>query len=345
MIIKISDFNLRHRNTLRMDVTCSTYVEYDNPTDLHSIMSELQGQRWIHIGAGSNLLFIGNYEGTVLSSKILDVEMKHAGSGDVTIRVGAGVEMDALAEQTCSAGLWGLENLSGIPGEAGAAAVQNVGAYGVEACQVIESIECYDTVERRFVIFQPERCDYGYRTSLFKQSSTKGRFVITHVVFRLSSNPNPRLDYGHLRERLNSNADITPSEVRKAIITMRNEKLPDVTEVGSAGSFFKNPVITLDEYSALLTRVESVTGKDIIPPHYNVDNDMIKIPAAWLIEKSGLKGFRMEGAATWSRQPLVIVNISGNATPREIVALENKIVETVRDTFGITLSPEVEHVM
>ncbi len=345
MINETDDFNLRHLNTFRMDIACSRFIEYDTPADLPYLSHRISGSRWMHIGGGSNLLFLGDYEGTILHSRILDVDMKPFPDSDkILVKAGAGVEMDALVDQTCSAGLWGLENLSGIPGEVGASAVQNVGAYGIEACDVIEKIDCYDTVGDKFVSFFPDECDYGYRNSMFKTPALKCRYIVTHVTYRLSRNPRLVLDYGHLRSRLNTELEITPNMIRGIILDMRSEKLPDVSIVGSAGSFFKNPVLSATEYSELLEKIRLKLGNsEIIPPHFQ-QGENVKIPAAWLIEKSGLKGYSQGNVATWALQPLVIVNKTGKARPEEITALEKKIIETVHSDFGITLAPEVEHV-
>lgn len=345
MITTLSDFNIRRYNTFGMDVSCREWIEYSSASDLPGLIADLKSRElpYMSIGAGSNLLFCGDYPGALLHSRILDIETSSDNPGVTLVRAGAGIEMDALIEQTASAGLWGLENLSGIPGEVGASAVQNVGAYGVEACDVIDLVECYDTVENRFVNFKASECGYGYRESRFKTLPDKGRYIVTYVTFRLSSTPRPVLDYGHLKARLIEGAPITPMAVREAVITMRNEKLPSVLTTGSAGSFFKNPVLTAEEYEALTKRATELLGDACKIPHYKLE-DRFKVPAAWLIEQSGLKGYQKEGAATWNNQPLVIVNASGEASPEEIIALENHVIDSVDSKFGVRLHPEVEHV-
>lgn len=344
MITELEDFNIKAYNTFGMDVKCRKWIEYTDASDLPSIVASLEGQRFMAIGAGSNLLFTGDYDGALLHSRILDLEIIHT-PGDDTCRIiaGAGITMDELISQTVNSGLWGLENLSGIPGEVGSSAVQNVGAYGVEAKDVIESVRCYDIREKKFVEFSNSELDYGYRSSVFKTVPAKGRYIITHVVFRLSSAPRPVLDYGHVRNHIPQDADITPSLLRQVIMQMREEKLPDVETVGSAGSFFKNPIISCGEYDELLRRINAELGEGICPPHFEL-NGCFKIPAAWLIDKAGLKGITMGNAATWATQPLVIVNATGNAAPDEIISLENFIIETIDNKFGIRLSPEVEHI-
>lgn len=343
MITRVQQFSLRPFNTFRMDVKCGEWIEYTSPHDLPSIFASLGHQRHKHIGAGSNLLFLGDYSGVVLHSRILDLEFIQDKDSDcVLVRSGAGVEMDSLIEKCTVSGLWGAENLSGIPGEVGAAAVQNVGAYGVEAADIIRTVECYDTMSNRFVSFAVDDCSYGYRESMFKRPENQGRYVVTYVTLALNRKPHPKLDYGNLKEQLKDIAIFLPMDVRKAVIGIRDEKLPSVAEVGSAGSFFKNPVISADELRSLTEEANRANLGDV--PYYNMDGNF-KVPAAWLIDKAGLKGIRNENAGLWHRQPLVIANLSGRATPDEIVELESQIRHTVKSRFGIELEPEVEHII
>lgn len=341
MIITLDNFNLQPNNTFRMNVTCRNWTEFTSPEDLPAIFSTLGSAPWKCVGACSNILFTADYSGTLLHSAIMDMTMETANDGSVIVRAGSGIEMDALIAQTASAGLWGLENLSGIPGEVGAAAVQNVGAYGVEAKDAIVRVECFDTKERCMVTFGVEECNYGYRTSRFKTVPDKGRYVITHVTFRLSSSPAPVLDYGHVKSRLKEDQAITPLVMRETIMAMRSEKLPEVDKVGSAGSYFKNPVLDNASFDNLLRRCEEEQLAN--PPFFEV-NEGIKVPAAWLIDKSGLKGVAKGEASTWQQQPLVIVNTRGKAAPADIIALEHHIIDTVQQKFGVTLVPEVEKV-
>lgn len=343
MVIKLDNYNIRQHNTFRMNVACREWIEYTEPSDLPAIVAELGQRRFMHVGAGSNLLFLDDFDGALLHSRILDVETSFGDNGEVLVRAGSGVVLDDLIAQTVAAGLWGLENLSGIPGEVGSSAVQNVGAYGLEAKDVITKVECYDIAERRFREFSGDECRFAYRYSMFKSPEVKGRYIITFVTYRLTSRRRPVLDYGHLRSIIDDADSVTSLELREAIIEMRDGKLPAVEKVGSAGSFFKNPIIQAEHYTSLLKRIHSTLGADVEPPHF-VMPDGIKVPAAWLIDKSGLKGATSGGAAVWSKQPLVIVNASGNATPEDILNLENHVIATVDKNFGITLSPEVEHI-
>lgn len=299
-----------------------------------------------HIGGGSNLLFTGDFPGTVLHSAIRHIDVISDSADEVLVRVGAGVEFDKLCEWAAGRSLWGPENLSHIPGEAGAAAVQNIGAYGVEAKDIIREVRAFDLVSRKFLTFSVEECNYGYRDSFFKSPEGKDRYIITGIVFAFRHNGSPILEYGNLRETLLSRCPCpTPSDVRETIISIRRTKLPEVGEVGSAGSFFKNPVVSREVFG----NVVRVSGRDEASvPHYPVPGPggepWVKIPAAWLIDQCGWKGAVRGGAGVWPSQPLVIINASGEASPEEILALEECIRMSVSDRFGIVLSPEVEHI-
>lgn len=346
MLTTFHDYPLRERNTFRMKVCCRSFIEYDAEEDLLAMDFSSLPSPIKHIGAGSNLLFTGDFPGTVLHSAIRHIEVVPGSSDEVLVKVGAGVVFDALCEWAAGHGLWGPENLSHIPGEAGAAAVQNIGAYGVEAKDIIREVRAFDTVSRRFITFSVQDCRYGYRDSIFKAPGTKDRYIITAVLFAFRRNGTPVLEYSNLRQTLSGlGPNPTPSGVRQAIISIRKTKLPEVSEVGSAGSFFKNPVVS----TGIFRHVASVCGcgEDCIP-HYRVSGPdgepMVKIPAAWLIDQCGWKGTLRRGAGVWHLQPLVLVNASGEATPEDIIALEESIVRSVRERFGIILSPEVEHI-
>lgn len=339
MITSLLNYDLTPHNTFAMRVKCDRWVVYDSAGDLREIFGLLPtATPWIHLGAGSNVLFLGDYPGMVLHSGIRGMEFADRDDGCPTVRVGAGETLDDVIAECCRRGLWGLENLSGIPGEAGASAVQNVGAYGVEAADVIERIEAFDTRDLQMVEFSPAECAYGYRDSMFKHPGVKGRYIITSVTYRLSSRPAPRIDYPALRERLTA-VPATPAEVREAVIAVRDSKLPDPVHVPSAGSFFKNPVVT----PAIYEHVGRMADPGVKMPGYGADGG-VKIPAAWLIDSCGWKGRTLGGAAVWHLQPLVIVNPARTASPGDVVALETAIIDSVYARYGIRLTPEVEHI-
>lgn len=379
--------DLTGMNTFGMKVKARCFMEYDSVADLVDIEFGELARPVLHIGGGSNLLFTDDFKGTVLHSKIdfieildkcqctpADASSEGDGSSDtVQVSVGAGVVFDDFCAWAAKEGLWGVENLSYIPGEVGASAVQNIGAYGVEVKDVIRTVYCYDTVEEAFVHFDVSECGYGYRDSVFKRPEYKGRYIVTHVVFNLSRVPRPRLDYGHMAERvteaMTGTDNMTPALIRKVIIKIRKEKLPEPSVMGSAGSFFKNPVVSAEHFARIEAAAKAEFGEDYKVPHYVVPADchsipeiptcpsaegscvevgekqnLIKIPAAWMIEQCGWKGRRSGGAAVYDKQPLVIVNYTGEAFPEEIIGLERRIVESVRKKFGVELHPEVEHI-
>ena len=316
-----------------MKVSCALYLEAEAEEELLTLDWASLPEPVMVLGGGSNLLFTKDFPGTVL----------HVGIGGITrhaddrVTCGAGVVFDEFCAWATKEGLWGPENLSLIPGECGASAVQNIGAYGVEAKDILADIRAYDRQEGRFVHIDPATCAYGYRTSRFK-TEWKGRYVITAVTYRLSQAPKPVLDYGGIRKALSCHSErseesLTPEIIRETIIGIRREKLPDPAETGSAGSFFCNPVVPKEVF-------EGIEGN---PPHYEVEGG-IKIPAAWLIEQCGFKGARNGGAQVYPKQPLVIVNATGEASPQEIIGLEQQVIDAVKAKFGITLHPEVEHV-
>ena len=374
--------DLTKMNTFGMKVKARCFIEYDSVADLVDIEFEELARPVLHIGGGSNLLFTDDFKGTVLHSKIDFIEIldkchsipeapAFAGSGtpypgvgkcllhtngtlstdfkpsnEVLVSVGAGVVFDDFCAWAAKEGLWGVENLSYIPGEVGASAVQNIGAYGVEVKDVIRRVYCYDTVEEEFVNFSVEECGYGYRDSIFKDPEVKGRYIVTHVVFALSRVPQPKLEYGHLKDAFAevASSSLTPDLIRKTIIKIRKEKLPEPSVKGSAGSFFKNPVISVADFQRIEAAAKAEMGADYMVPHYDLPDGTVKVPAAWMIEQCGWKGKRSGGAAVWDKQPLVIVNHTGEAYPEEIVGLEKRIIASVRTKFGVELSPEVEHI-
>ena len=329
-------------NTFGMKVKARCFIEYDSVADLVDIEFEELARPVLHIGGGSNLLFTDDFKGTVLHSKINFIEEIGSEGDMVLVSVGAGVIFDDFCDWAAKEGLWGVENLSYIPGEVGASAVQNIGAYGVEVKDVIHKVYCYDTVEEEFVSFDVDECEYGYRDSAFKDPELKGRYIVTHVVFALSREAQPQLEYAHLREAVGENA--TVAQIRKTIIKIRKEKLPEPSVMGSAGSFFKNPVISAEHFKQIETAARAELGAEYKVPHYDLPDGTVKVPAAWMIEQCGWKGKRSGGAAVYDKQPLVIVNYTGEAFPEEIIGLERRIMDSIKRKFNIDLHPEVEHI-
>ena len=344
------DYDLSAHNTFGMKVRCALFIDITAEEELAALDFSSLPQPVFVMGGGSNLLFSGDFPGTVLHVGITGMGAEDDNTLELTL--GAGVVFDDFCAWAAAEGLWGPENLSLIPGEAGASAVQNIGAYGVEAKDIITGIRAWDRLEGRFVDIDPADCAYGYRTSRFKKE-WKGRFIITAVSYRLSRTPQPKLDYGGVRKALEvrfseteaeptaSMENLSPQDIRDTIIAIRRQKLPDPEEVGSAGSFFCNPVVPEMHFRRIVAVAQETNGPDYAVPHYVVDGG-IKVPAAWMIEQCGFKGMRLGGAQVYPKQPLVIVNATGAATPAEVIALRDRVIDTVRKRYGVTLHPEVE---
>ncbi len=313
-------------NTFGIEARASRYVDYHSEEELIGLVPSLQGTPYIHIGGGSNLLFTKDYDGTVLHSCISGISV----DGNC-IRVGAGMIWDEFVEWTVENGWCGLENLSLIPGEVGASAVQNIGAYGVEAKDYIQKVECVDLRTGERCVFTKSECCYSYRQSIFK-NELKGCYAVTYVTYLLNKEYTPRLEYGNIRSNLPEDVEITPRVVRDAIISIRNQKLPDPKVQGNAGSFFMNPVVSREKFLEIQKDYPQM-------PFYEVDGG-VKIPAGWLIEQCGWKGKSLGRAAVHSRQALVLINIGG-ADGKDILALSDAVRNSVSVRFGIDIKPEV----
>ncbi len=332
-------------NTFGMKARAACLAEYYSVDELDAISRRDDlPQPLKSIGGGSNILLTGDFPGTILHSKIRFIET-YGDDEIVSARVGAGVPWDEFCEWSAKRDLWGPENLSMIPGDTGAAAVQNIGAYGTEIADITATVECYDLMSHKMMAFKKEDCRYAYRDSFFKSDEGR-RYVVTAVTFILKRGYSPVLEYGDIKDRIIKTCgafvvygnSLTPGLVRRCIMDTRREKLPDTKERGNAGSFFRNPYVTKEKLDSL-QRENPSAGI----PHYDLPDGSVKIPAAWLIDRCGWKGKHEGGAAVWEMQPLVLVNASGCATAEDVLALEEKIKASVRERFGIELIPEVEH--
>lgn len=312
-------------------------MEYENEEELLKILRDeyFQESLSLHIGSGSNLLFVGDYSGIILHSAIRGITVEKETNEYVYLRIGAAELWDDVVAYAVEHRLGGIENLSLIPGETGAAAVQNIGAYGVELKDVIETVEAYNQLDITKRIFSKEDCAYGYRTSYFKNEQTDPH-IITYINIRLSKQPSFSLEYGNLKEQLKAYAEINLSAIREAVIAVRRSKLPDTDELGNAGSFFMNPVISLNHFNDLKDKYGEI-------PHYIVSDTEIKIPAGWLIEQCGFKGKSHGAVGVYEKQALIIVNLGG-ATGDEIALVAESIREAVRQEYGVELIPEVKYV-
>lgn len=331
----ISNYNLKGHNTFGIDVSCRRYIEFCTVDELIHVLDGLTiADRPIFvIGGGSNVLFTKDYDGTVLHSAIRGHHVVRV-DGNMYLRCGSGEVWDDVVRLCVSNGLYGAENLSLIPGEVGASAVQNIGAYGVEAKDIIYKVEAVDVTTGELCEFMNEDCGYSYRWSRFK-GEWHGRYIIIYVTYKLQDTFVPHLDYGNVRDVLGRKGIQTPTaaQLRDTIIEIRREKLPDPAVEGNAGSFFTNPIITRQVYERLLKEFENV-------PHYPVDEGHVKIPAGWMIEQCGWKGKALGRAGVHSRQALVLVN-HGGADGSEILRLCDTIKADVADKFGIEINPEV----
>lgn len=327
-----------HHNTFGMDVKASLFVEYESVAELQSVLSDkdvIAGNR-LHIGGGSNLLFKGDYAGTVLHSAVRGYEVVAENEREIEVRVGAGEVWDDFVAYTVRNNWYGAENLSLIPGEVGASAVQNIGAYGVEAKDLIVSVETVEVETGRERVFTREECRYAYRESIFKQE-LKGKYIVTYVTYRLSKLPVFHTEYGNVRGELEKQGGgMTLENVRKVIIAVREAKLPDPRVQGNAGSFFMNPIVSRKRFETIRQQYPDV-------PHYEVAGNRVKIPAAWMIDRCGWKGKQMGRVGVHSKQALVLVNCGG-ATGEEVIALAGRIQESVFQKFGIAISPEVNFI-
>jgi UDP-N-acetylmuramate dehydrogenase len=331
------NYSLLKHNTFGLDVKTRYFVEYETEADLQKLLNDefFFSQRFWHIGQGSNLLFLGDFDGIIVHSAIQGIEKIKEDEHSVWLKAGAGNDWDSFVAYCVEKGWRGLENLSLIPGEIGASAVQNIGAYGAEVSERIEEVHAHslETGEKR--VFSNPECDYSYRNSFFKKPENRGKFYITHVVFKLSKYPEFRLDYGNIREHL-AGKPVSLQTVREAVIAVRKSKLPDPKKTGNAGSFFMNPYVSMNHFRQLKKLYSDI-------PHYPVDEEKMKIPAAWLIEQCGMKGKTFGGAAVHEKHALIIIN-KNQATGREIASLAEEISKAVKEKFDVELQPEVNYI-
>lgn len=324
--------SMRHKiyNTFGLEVYADRYVEFGSTEELRGMLEELRKEKMYVVGGGANLVFSGDYHGTIVHSAIKGIEETDQADGSVLVRVGSGENWDAFCAEMAKRELYGVENLAYIPGEVGASAIQNVGAYGIEACDVIEKVETVEVASGDVRIFDVKECEYGYRSSIFKHQLA-GKYIVTHVTYRLRRNGTVNTSYKPLSEMFGGKSDITPQQVRDAVIEIRRSKLPEVEEIGSAGSFFMNPVVPREKYEELAAQYPAM-------PHFLTEKG-VKIPAAWLIDQCGLKGYRHGNAGVYVKQPLVLVNLGG-ATAADVLAVAEHVTETVKEKFGIELHKE-----
>ena len=328
-------YSLLSHNTFGIDVSAACFLEYASVDELRGLIgSGRVTSPYLHIGGGSNLLFTKDYEGTILHSRIGGVEIVAETDDDIVVRVGAGVVWDDFVDYCVHRHWYGVENLSLIPGEVGASAVQNIGAYGVEVKDLIVRVETLN-IEGKEHVYDVTECGYSYRDSIFKRPENKSVFV-TYVSFRLSKKEHYTLDYGTIRRELEKYPGVTLDVVRRVIIAIREEKLPDPRVMGNAGSFFMNPIVGREQFEALQAEYPQM-------PFYEIDTDRVKIPAGWMIDQCGWKGKALGPAAVHDKQALVLVN-RGGAKGADVIALSDAVRASVRAKFGIDIHPEVNFI-
>ena len=331
MLKNLSNYSLKQHNTFGIEAKCAQFVEYSSEAEAKEVAELLRNTRvpYIIIGGGSNLLLTRDYEGIVVHSACKGIE-RHGNR----LVCGSGEVFDDVVAQSIEMGLYGAENLSLIPGDVGASAVQNIGAYGAEAKDLIRSIRAIEIATGNVCVIEKAECEYGYRQSKFKHE-WKNQYLILSVTYEFSTIFEPRLDYGNIRAELEKEGVSLPTaqQLRHTIIRIREAKLPDPKVLGNAGSFFMNPIVTRQKYHELAAQYEGM-------PHYDIDADHVKIPAGWMIDQCGWKGKSMGRAGVHDKQALVLVN-RGGATGQEVVALCQQIQADVKQKFGIDIYPEV----
>ena len=329
----LSNYSLLQHNTFGIDAKCRRFLEYASIEEAQQVAAILRESSlpYIIIGGGSNLLLTQDFDGIVVHSAIKDCQRSKV---EGQLICGSGEIWDDVVDYAVHHQLYGAENLSLIPGDVGASAVQNIGAYGVEVKDLITEIEAVEIATGDIRIFQNEECEYAYRQSRFK-GEWKNQYLITHVTYQMQTVFQPHLDYGNIRAELERKGIVNPSasQLRQVIIDIRNAKLPDPKVMGNAGSFFMNPIVTKEKYEQLAAQYEGM-------PHYTIDDTHEKIPAGWMIDQCGWKGKSMGRAGVHDKQALVLVN-RGGATGKEIVALCEAIQRDVKEKFGIEIHPEV----
>lgn len=332
MIREFHHVSLRDRNSFGVDQQAARLVEFETPDDLRALFADGVPPRWMVLSGGNNILFTQDYDGLLVTPVARQIAILSEQGDTVRLRAEAGVEWDDLVAWAVDHELWGLENLSLIPGKAGAAPVQNIGAYGAEAADTIRRVEMFCVENGSMLTLDAAHCAFGYRESVFKHT-LRGRVIITAIELELSRTPRPRLAYGDVEREVEARGGASLRNIREAICAIRRAKLPDPAVLGNAGSFFKNPVVEASAAEELLARYPDM-------PHYPAPEGRVKLAAGWLIDRAGMKGHREGAVGVHERQALVLVNYGG-ATGGEVIAFARKVQQTVFERFGIRIDTEV----
>lgn len=338
MIIQ-SDISLKNYNSFGIDVRAKYFASFKSVEEINELLAFKELSPLV-LGGGSNILFTKDFAGIVLKNEIKSIEVINEDDDHVFIQAGAGENWHQFVLHCISNNLAGVENLSLIPGNVGASPMQNIGAYGVEIKDVFHSLQAFHLEEKTMVTFNLNDCAFGYRESVFKKKF-KNQFVITHVTFKLNKKPVFNISYGAIEQELAKMGvqRLNIKAISDAVINIRSSKLPDPAVIGNAGSFFKNPEVSSDQFHELKNIYPAIVG-------YELNNGNVKLAAGWLIEHCGpqgavsWKGYRIGDAGCHAKQALVLVNY-GRATGEEIYALSESIIETVQQKFGVLLEREV----
>ena len=329
-----NNINLEKRNSFGVKQEARTLVEFDTAEELKSYLEEAKPSKWYVLGAGNNTLFTADYDGVLFAPTASSRTILEDDGESVVVRVEAAHDWDEFVAWSVDNGLWGIENLSAIPSSVGAAPVQNIGAYGAEVKDAITAIDYFDVDKMEVVRIKCEECGFGYRESVFKHE-LRGVAIILAVEFKLHRTPTPNLGYGDVIKEVEARGGATLKNIREAICAIRASKLPDPKVLGNAGSFFKNPIVPRIVAERLLNEYPSM-------PCYTVPNrdDVMKLAAGWLIDQSGLKGYREGHVGVHDRQALVLVN-HGGATGGEMLHFAEFVCSVVKGKFGVEIAPEV----
>ena len=329
-----NSISLTDLNTFGLEISASELIEINSEESLLENLAYIRSQKFLILGGGSNLLFTKNFDGLIVLNRIKGIKLKKKLENEFIVEVGAGELWHDFVLFSLKNNWFGLENLSLIPGTVGATPIQNIGAYGVEIVDVLDAVDFIDIKTGKLHTLSNKECMFGYRESIFK-NELKGTFIITKVRFKLETLPNLKLEYGAIKETLKERgiSNPTPKDVSDAVIYIRSTKLPNPKEIGNCGSFFKNPLVSVSLFNQLKIKYPLI-------PSFYVDENHVKIPAAWLIDQLGWKGKTIGKIGVHKNQALVLVNYGGGSG-EEIKNLAYKIIESVHTAYGILLTPEV----
>ena len=334
MIREYINHPLRERNSFHVEESAARIVEFDDKADLDTLFTkDNTPEKWYVLGGGNNILFTQHYDGTLIHPTGKKTKVLNDDYSALLVEVEAGMDWDEFVCWCVERGVWGAENLSLIPGTVGAAPVQNIGAYGAEAKDIIHAVHYFDTQLREHLTLLNKECRFAYRDSIFKQE-LRGRAIITSVEFCLSKTPQPNLGYGDLIRETEARGEASLQNIRDAVCAIRQGKLPDTAVLGNAGSFFKNPIIPREDAEQMQAQYENM------PIYPTADDNKRKLAAGWLIDQAGMKGYRNGNVGVHDRQALVLVNYGG-ATGCEVINLSKEVQLRVKEKFGIAIEPEV----